>query len=380
MIAAGRAFRKLSSADSESIRAEFNNSAGSPVEEQRFRITLQDFLRRKVFVEEEAGSITPKIPLFRSWLMDKGVGELLEDARELEFLRSRLQDEERVRVADEELSQLCDRLSHFRYRGRPIETMAIRRWLDQFDSPRDQRLMFRLLSGIRTYDEDRIRTKMREALGIVVRNARTVLEPRSRVRNDILVSPLDDSLAKSGSTYCRLFVSENRISAQSVHTLDSLERRFPTNSDIQRLVLIDDFSGTGLTLVNGLRQHLELLRQVNASGVRIIVIALVGFSQAREQVETFIRESSLEADVYFCDELGTEHKAFSDSSSIFPDPVERDLARQIAEIKGVALEQRHPLGYRDTQGLIVFHQSCPNNTLPVFWSQSRDWFPLFPRI
>lgn len=380
LIASGRALRKQQFANFEKIWEECRNATGSPVEERRFRITLQDFVRRKILVEDEEGNVNPKIPLFQSWLMDKGVGDLLEDSRELDYLRSRLQDEEQVRVSEDEISHLSERLAGFRYRGRAIETATIRKWLDQFDGSQEQRMMFRLASGIRTYDEDTVRTKMHEAFGIVMRNIRTTIVPRARVRNDILVSPLDDSPAKSGSTYCRLFVSENQISTQSVNTLESLERRFPTNSDIQRLVLIDDFSGTGSTLVAGLHKHLELFRSVNSAGIRIIVIALVGFSQAREYIERYIEQAGLDADVYFCDELGAEHKAFSPSSLVFPDPAERDLARQVAEAKGVELERRIPLGYKDTQGLVVFYQSCPNNTLPIFWSQNRDWSPLFPRF
>ena len=380
LIAAGRAFRKQLFANHVSIWEEFRNSAGSPAGEHRFRATLQDFVRRKIFVEDEVSNVSPKIPLFRSWLMDKGVGDLLEDSRELDYLRSRIQEEEKVRVTDYEISYLIRRLSNFRYKGRAIESTAIREWLDQFEGYWDQRLMFRLLSGVRVYDEDGIRTKMREAFGIVMRNMRTVIEPRARVRNDILVSPLDDSPAKSGSTFCRLFASENRISTQSVHTLESLERRSPATQNIQRLVLVDDFSGTGSTIIKGLKRHLQLLQRMNAEGKRIIVIALVGFAQARERVENFIDEAGLEADVYFCDELGPEHQAFSDTSLIFPDPTERDLARRVTESKGVTLESRMPLGYSDTQGLIVFYQSCPNNSLPVLWSQSSDWIPLFPRV
>ena len=65
---------------------------------------------------------------------------------------------------------------------------------------------------------------------------------------------------------------------------------------------------------------------------------------------------------------------------IFPDPSERDRARQIAEAKGVMLEKEQPLGYGDTQASGVFYQSCPNNTLPIFWSRNSNWRPLFPRI
>ena len=120
----------------------------------------------------------------------------------MEYLQSRLRDEEQTRVTDSEISEICEDLEHFRYRGRAVEPMAVRKWLEQFDSPEDQRLMFQLLCHMRVYSDDTVRVKMREAFGVVTRNLRTTIESRSRYRTDILVSSLDNSAAKAGLTYC----------------------------------------------------------------------------------------------------------------------------------------------------------------------------------
>ena len=380
LIAIGRAFRKCPSVNAEVIWEEFRGATGLPVELHSFQFTLRDLERRKVFIEDEEGNLTAKIPLFQTWLKDKGVGELLGDSRELDILKSKLQDEEQIRVKDAEILCLCNGLTHFRYRGRAVEPMAIRGWLDQFNEPKDQRMMFRLLSGLRVYDEHTIRAKMREAFGIVTRNMHTVIEPGARVRSDILVSTLDDSAAKAGLTYCRLFASENRISASSVHAFGGLERRIEGNRNIQRLVLLDDFAGTGRTLIDGLKRELKFLQRVNLGKIRIILITLVGFSESRNLIEKYLNQSGLDAYVYFCDELGSENKAFSVDSVVFPDSSERDLARQIAEGKGIRLEKKQPLGYGDTQASVVFYENCPNNSLPIFWSRNDGWTPLFSRI
>jgi hypothetical protein len=43
----------------------------------------------------------------------------------------------------------------------------------------------------------------------------------------------------------------------------------------------------------------------------------------------------------------------------------------------------HPGGYRDTQLLVVLYSNCPNNSLPILWSEvdgtPRAWEPLFRR-
>ena len=380
LIAAGRAFRRHSSVNHETIWGEFRRAVGLPIEEQRLRFTLLDFVRRKVLVEDLEGNITPKVPLFQSWLRDKGVGALLEDSRELEHLRAKLQDEESIHVTDVEIANMCEQLGQFRFRSRSIEPGLVRKWLQQFDGPQDQRLMFRLLSGLKTYDEGAVRAKMRVAFEIVTRDLASTREAGARVRQNILVSSLDESAAKAGLTYCRLFASENRISTQSVVPLASLDRAIGSDKHFQRLVFIDDFSGTGQTLVDALKRENDLLRHANSEGLRIVLITVAGFTQARDHIERFIGQCGLEADVYFCDELGPEHQAFSGTSIIFPNADERDRAKQVAEGKGVMLENRTPLGYGDLQASVVFFQSCPNNTLPILWSQNKEWSPLFPRM
>lgn len=53
---------------------------------------------------------------------------------------------------------------------------------------------------------------------------------------------------------------------------------------------------------------------------------------------------------------------------------------------GKLLYKKWPLGYENSQALIVFTHATPNNTLPIIWSDSRiagrdiAWFPLFPRF
>lgn len=47
--------------------------------------------------------------------------------------------------------------------------------------------------------------------------------------------------------------------------------------------------------------------------------------------------------------------------------------------------EKHPLGFKNSQALVVFPYNPPNNTLPIIWSSSfikkldRKWIPLYPR-
>lgn len=41
--------------------------------------------------------------------------------------------------------------------------------------------------------------------------------------------------------------------------------------------------------------------------------------------------------------------------------------------------KEYPLGFDDGQYLIGFEHNIPDNTLPIFWGDSKDWVPLFKR-
>ena len=379
LIAVGRALRRTGPSDADSIWSESGPAIGFPMGESRFRMTLQGFVGRGILAEDDEGYISPQIPLFQAWLKDDGVGELLEDSRQLDDLRAKLEDEERIRVKDAEVFELCQAWQQFRYRGQSIVAGNVIKWLEQFETHEERRLMFRLLKKMRLYDETTVRAKMQEAFGIVARNIRTVIETGSRTRRDVLVTSLDDSAAKSGMTYCRLFASENQIWSESVIPIHLLENRLESNNDYQRVVIIDDFSGTGRTLTDGLENHMGVLRRANKMGIRIVVVVVAGFGLTRDRLQKYMDGNALDGDVYFCDELGSEDRVFLDVSKFYPSEGETRRAKQVAESKGVALEPRHPLGFSGTQAAIVFYQSCPNNTLPILWSVKNDWFPLFAR-
>ena len=380
LIAVARALRKPGNVNSQAVWQEFKDADFTRVGEERFRTTLQDFFQRKILVENEGNEISATIPLFQSWLLDRGVEELLPTGRESNLLAARIRQEEEERVKDDEILRLCESISHFRYRGKEMGAASVRRWLDQFSTLQDQRLMFKFLSGVRFYDETLMRIKMGEMMGIVERGMEAErIIGRERLHRGIVVSTLDSSAAKGGYSYCRLFTDEHNILATNAMPLGiSMEQAFDEKRT-QRLLLIDDFAGSGETLVKGLERAMPFLRLANKKGIPIMLCAVVGFAHARTHIEEYIAEQELDARVHFCDTLGSEHQVFSDDSTIFPDPAERARAKQVVEDIWEQTRSINPMGYDDTQAAIVFYGSCPNNTLPVLWSCNNGWIPLFSR-
>ena len=78
-----------------------------------------------------------------------------------------------------------------------------------------------------------------------------------------------------------------------------------------------------------------------------------------------------------------EVRALAPEARIFEDEGERAFAQDVMLQIGRQLVPQSPLGYGDMGALVSFHNTVPNNTLPVFWSagkaNGREWRPLLPR-
>jgi len=113
--------------------------------------------------------------------------------------------------------------------------------------------------------------------------------------------------------------------------------------------------------------------------LQVYFIAICGFQKAQNKVERKLEELKIPVKIHICDPLDDTAKIFSDKSPIFPDPTEREKAKQIVEGYGLQLVKNTPLGYGDCQAVIVFEHNCPNNSLPILWKESSKWKPLFKR-
>ena len=133
------------------------------------------------------------------------------------------------------------------------------------------------------------------------------------------------------------------------------------------VVVVDDFAGTGSTLEKGLE------RLWKSDGAMMPDLEAV-----RRVKEKFAGVEALVMRTF-----GDEVRAFQPEAGIFADDSDRAYAQDVMLQIGRQLVPQHPLGYGDMEALVSFHNTIPNNTLPVFWStgsaNGHPWKPLFPR-
>lgn len=353
--------------------------------EHEVKFELRDFERRQIIVSEDDTVYKYKVPLFGKWLKEKGLHEIITTFTDLDAILSTKKQEEEAYVRSEEIIQLISNWGQ--YLSRPITEDKVRAWLNQFKENTEQRLMFRILKHLKFYNGDNLRTKMKEAHGIIVRGGislrRYETGNQRRKRADILVSYLEDNPSKSGCSYAKIFADENQIYTKNIIERGKLAQTLTDQTrmeKIQCLVFVDDFIGTGGSACQYFEELAnecgELLRNPN---LIVFFISVSGFHEAKIRLETKLYELNFNVKVHICDPLDESDKVFSDQSKIFSKSSDLERAKNVAYEYGRNLVNNNPLGYGDCQAAVIFADACPNNTLPILWSDAKKWIPLFKR-
>lgn len=158
------------------------------------------------------------------------------------------------------------------------------------------------------------------------------------------------------------------------------------------MIITDDFLGSGKTLGRYFikaAQNLKLLLETYPD-VHVRILYLVGFQKqyniAVESLKEILGfEASERTRILVWRLLGDHDRCFSESSEIVKDHQVRTRLQQFcldtaSRYMGTLPHQsRQGEGYSRSQALVVFHDSVPNNTLPIIWYNEGSWIPLFPK-
>lgn len=144
------------------------------------------------------------------------------------------------------------------------------------------------------------------------------------------------------------------------------------------VVYVDDFIGSGGSVVTALSLEEKIVRPEvlsDASSGRLYVVAAIVMDNGY---------SKITQDIFWAIILGDLHcKGFDPHKKVFGSYFKTKAVREMCYKYGEQLYKGCPLGYKNTQSLVLMQHSAPNNTVPVLWSdnqyQGRNWNPLVPR-
>lgn len=337
---------------------------------------LDSFLSRNIIVYEGAGfRIKPK--LFEDWLTEKGMQSLISSFSDVQALEAYQEKNEMLYVNDTEISKLISQWDL--YRGQKVNDYQVREWLNQFEDNKEKKIAFELLKNISFYGEAKIREKLSVIHKAIRRKIIYSHEKSQKVRKDILISCLGIA-SKSGATTLRMYASENKITTHNIKNFSEIKKTIINDNSISAIVFIDDILATGESVISGLKELEDQCGDlISKNNILVVVGVICGMEDGVEKLHN--EKFSFNVEIEVCDILPSESKAFSQQADIFNDETERNFALSVCNKYGYLLQKMHPLGYDNSQLLIVFKDNCPNNSLPILWCSSNNpkWVPLFSR-
>jgi len=353
-------------------------------------------VRRRVLRSERVGArFLINLPIFRDWVTANAEAHLLP------FWRRHIQDRETNVTTEQRPSAPIFDLTPFPIReddllpvsqklvflGKQVDVAEVRSWLRQFDDDNRIEIAFQLLKRLaeKGYVSDGAVVSSLTSMQDAINERRTKIGKGAwypvRRRLDNLCITFADSDAKSGAQTARELakrmlpgkcagVSEVASWADSHLAADPI------------IVVVDDFSGTGTTLMKGIarlwRDRHELMNRLAGEG-RIICGVISAFTEA----VTKIRGAFPSVEMLVMRPFGDEVRALERDAQIFADDAELRFAKDMVLQIGRQLTPQTPLGYGDMGALVAFHNGIPNNALPIFWSSGsvnqRPWAPLLAR-
>ena len=362
------------------------NKSSTKLSDVEVPAVVDDFCRRNI-LRNTGDSYEFVLPLFSSWLIQFGMEQLIADTLGDDIADSTQKAEDAAYVRVDEIENLIRTWPL--YQGRRIGAEDVRGWLSQVESHRSQRLLFKILQGLHFYSEIEIRERLKEAHSLVKTYLpQFIQKKKSERRFDVAVTYIDGQ-GKSGSTYAALYAEMNQISSRNVlnpkvFSYDLLELEAQTKSTISAVVVVDDIAATGQGLSNNIERFVTENRDIFISrDVSLILIAITATAEGEQNVRKTIQSLSLDkADLRVCDPLGSDVFAFDKHSDLWESDEECERAKSMSIDIGSKIYSKSPLGYGGRALLVVFPDTCPNNSLPLLHSSAKNggWKPLFPRL
>jgi hypothetical protein len=337
------------------------------------------------------------LPIFREWLADNAdprvlniwlnfaVMEASHSPQPQTAAQPPILDIATFPIPEEELIAISQRLV---YCGRQKDAAEIRQWLRQFDDENRIEIAFLLLKRLteRGFINEGSRGLALHKLSEMVQSHRLQIGKRAwnvvRGRFDNLCITYVDSEHKSGAATAREL--QKLMRAGKCAAAEEVATWMKSHVDDDPIVVVaDDFSGTGKTIADGLKNFQKSAdpkiwqRYIDES--RIVVYVMFAFADGLKRIaRAYAGVKAVSANV-----LGDDVRALDDEAAIFADDAERRFATDMLTQIGRELTPQAPLGFGDMGALIAFHNAAPNNTLPIFWSNGevneKPWRPLFPR-
>ncbi|MBR6574223.1 MAG: hypothetical protein IKK61_04455 [Clostridia bacterium] len=234
-------------------------------------------------------------------------------------------------------------------------------WLSVFDES-EHPLLLALLSHFYYYSEKGLRKKAKELKALQEKTWPECREP-------VYIPVIKDFGAGYSELFFNCFWYENGLRPYvEKNILNLLE-----NNEIpEEIIIVDDYAGTGKTLIRTIKELISANRDVSNSQIYLLAIHMT--QKAETKIRTFAEDNSLHVQIL---SLEQSEEAFRGGYLFETIEAEKQRRNYLEVCKRFGV--KYEMGYGNIQSLVAFKYNTPNNTLGLFWQDLDGFAALFPR-
>jgi hypothetical protein len=268
-----------------------------------------------------------------------------------------------IRDYEEIINLISDRFNN------SLSQLDIIRWLENFEKT-DWKKALNVLNSFEYYSTKDIIKEYENGLNDIIESENS--------NEKIFLIPVG-KLGKSGAAMVYYLKKTPSFNSKMFKLIE--EENLSELSANCKIVMVDDFSGTGRSIIEYYKNIKPKLPEKHTP-IALTVVFMEKADAALSKFNILIKGNK-------------KRSAFSDRGSVFGYYPKMKAIRDFCFKYGNDLyplekynsnkTKQHPLGYLNTQALIGFEHSIPNNTLSIIWanckkkSNGETWSPLFPR-
>lgn len=274
-----------------------------------------------------------------------------------------------MKTLSKEIEKRIEDIVSVRFYNR-ITPYDVIRWLFNFDDE-DVELAVQLLEHVVFLRDDDVKGRLYEQILKLPKESRKHIVPLGKPgKSGAAVSYWIHGLMRRND-------SENTTFHSSVEAFISYRNAVAWETLNDVVVYVDDFIGSGGSVVKALSLEKRVRPEVlsDACSGRLYFVAAIVMDNGYSRITQDISGAVILGDSY-C-------KGFDPHKKVFGSYFKTKAVREMCYKYGEQLFKDFPLGFKNTQSLVLMQHSSPNNTVPVLWSdkqyQGRNWIPLVPR-
>jgi hypothetical protein len=239
-------------------------------------------------------------------------------------------------------------------------------WILQFDSE-DYDLAIRIIEHINFLNFADVKNALAIAYSKLIRKS---IEKGTKITHrNTLFAGLGDN-GKSGSMISYHFRVINELSEENFNDNEGMIE----TGNIENIVLIDDILSTGYQATKEIN---KLTENVTPHGVNnIFLLTVCGMKDGIRKVEQETKAYTFSAIEY------SNKDTVIDLDGKFYEGLsyeERERLKERIEYYGKIAYPKQPFGFGQIGSFIAFDFNTPNTSLPIIWSDTNSWIPLFKR-